>query len=85
MMKTRIKMITNIEKKKFIEGIPDLTNRIFEDESESILLAKVLMTFLDKTINKDLQNWEMNWSNDEEEMKENFSKCLYIMATSNLD
>lgn len=78
-------MITNIEREEFVEIIPKLTKRIFEDESESILLAKVLMTFMDKTINKDLQNWEMNWSDDEEEMKENFSRCLYIMATSNLD
>lgn len=78
-------MITNIERKDFIKGIRELTKRIFEDESESILLAKVLMIFLDKTINKDLQNCELNWSNDEEEMKENFSRCLYIMTTSNLD
>lgn len=84
-MKVWMVMITNIERKDFIKGIPELTKRIFEDESESYLLAKVLMTFLDKTINKDLQNWEMNWSNDEENMKENFSRCLYIMATSNLD
>lgn len=78
-------MITNIEKKNFIEGIPDLTKRIFEEKNESILLAKVLMLFLDKTINKDLQNWELNWSNDEEEMKENFSRCLYILGIANLD
>lgn len=38
-------MITNIERKDFIKGIPELTKRIFEDESESILLAKVLMFF----------------------------------------
>ena len=46
-------MLTTFEKKEFVKRKSCLTQRIFQDESESLLLFKVLVNFLDKTnVNK---------------------------------
>nr|WP_226036893.1 helix-turn-helix domain-containing protein [Aquibacillus saliphilus] len=59
-------MLTTFEKREFVRRRGDLTQRIFQDESESLLLFKVLVNFLDKTnVNK------LNFSELQESILEN--------------
>ncbi|KQL33348.1 hypothetical protein [Psychrobacillus sp. FJAT-21963] len=74
-------VLSESEKKEFIGKIPEITAKVFEDENEGILFSKVLVIFLDKTVNRVILQRELYWSTEVEELKENFSKCLYIMAT----
>lgn len=46
-------MLTTFEKREFVKRKDRLTERIFQDQSESLLFFKVLVNFLDKTnVNK---------------------------------
>lgn len=75
-------MLTTFEKREFVKRAPALTNRIFEDEDDSLLLFKVIVNYLDKTNINNLQLSKLNESvlEDPEEMKKLLSQTFQLMA-----
>ncbi|MHA6260056.1 MerR family transcriptional regulator [Sporosarcina sp. CAU 1771] len=75
-------MLTTFEKREFVKRAPALTNRIFEDENDSLLLFKVIVNYLDKTNINNLQLSKLSESvlEDVEEMKKLLSQTLQLMA-----
>ena len=77
-------MLTMFEKRVFDESTEKITDRIFEDENESILFFKVLVKYLEKTTNTALDLELDKLSEDRlinfAEMKTYFAKSLQLMA-----
>lgn len=75
-------LLTTFEKREFVRRTPELTNRIFENEDDSLLFFKVLVNFFDKTNVNNLQLSKLNESvlGNPEKMKKYLSQTLELMA-----
>lgn len=75
-------MLTTFEKREFVKRAPALTNRIFENEDDSLLFFKVIVNYLDKTNINNLQLSKLNESilDNTVEMKKHLSQTFKLMA-----